>query len=65
LNPDIESYQDPNGEKYQKMVEAIRQIIGATTLEFQTLEGLLKAIDLPAENICTHCWTGKDPYDQK
>ncbi len=65
LNPDIESYQDPNGEKYKKMVEAIRQIIGATTLEFQTLEGLLKAIDLPAEKICTHCWTGKDPYNQK
>lgn len=65
LEPDIDSYQDPKSEKYKKMVEAIRQIIGATTLEFQTLEGLIKAIDLPQEKICTHCWTGHDPYHQK
>ena len=64
-NPDIKSYEDPKSEKYQKMVEVIRKKIGATTLEFQTLEGLLKAIDLPQQRICTYCWTGHDPYNQK
>ena len=64
-NPDIDSYQDPSSEKYQKMVERIRQIIGASSLEFQTLQGLLKAIDVDPQKICTYCWTGKDPYNQK
>jgi len=64
-NPDIEAYSDPKTEKYKQMVEVIRKKIGATTLEYQTLEGLLKAIDLPAEKICTHCWSGLDPYKMK
>lgn len=64
-NPNIESYQDPTSEKYKKMVDRIREIIGATSLEYQTLDGLLKAIDLPQEKICTHCWTGYDPYKQR
>jgi amidophosphoribosyltransferase len=64
-SPDIESYQDPNSEKNKKMVEMICKIIGATSLEYQTIEGLLKAIDLPPEKICTYCFTGCDRYNQK
>jgi amidophosphoribosyltransferase len=64
-SPDIESYQDPNSEKHKKMVEAICKIIGASSLEFQTLEGLLQAIDLPQEKICTYCFNGCDRYNQK
>ncbi|HQC42817.1 MAG TPA: amidophosphoribosyltransferase, partial [Verrucomicrobiota bacterium] len=64
-SPDIKSYQDPDSEKNKKMVEMICKIIGATSLEFQTIEGLLKAIDLPPEKICTYCFTGCDRYNQK
>ena len=63
--PDIKPYLDPKSEKYQQMVAKICEQIGATTLEFQTLEGLIKAIDLPREQICTYCWDGNDPYNQK
>ena len=62
--PDIASYRDPESENYKNMVDVIRKIIGATSLEFQTLEGLLKAIDLPPEKICTYCCSGCDPYEQ-
>jgi glutamine phosphoribosylpyrophosphate amidotransferase len=48
------------------MVERIRQMIGFTTLEFQTLENLIKAVveapnnkGLKREDLCLFCWTGK------
>ena len=31
-----------------------------SSLEFQTLEGVVKAIGLPEEDLCTYCWNGKE-----
>ena len=38
------------------MVEEMRKKIGADTLRFQRLDDLVKAIGLPKEDLCTHCW---------
>ena len=27
---------------------------------YQSLEGLIEAIGLPADKICTYCWTGRE-----
>ena len=29
-----------------------------TTLKYQKLENLIKAIGLPREKLCTYCWDG-------
>ena len=29
-------------------------------LEFLRLEGMLESIGLPADRVCTYCWTGKE-----
>ncbi len=47
-------------EKYQAMVERIRQQLGLTTLKYQTLEHLIQAIGLPKEKLCTFCWDGTE-----
>ena len=52
----LQEYADPTTERYAKMVEAMRKIIGADTLKFQKLDDLVKAIGLPKEELCTHCW---------
>ncbi len=52
----LQEYADPATERYAKMVEAMRKIIGADTLKFQKLEDLVRAIGLPKEELCTHCW---------
>lgn len=57
---DLEAYADPSTEKHRAMVERIRERLGLTTLRYQTLEDLVAAIGLPAEKLCTYCWTGKD-----
>jgi len=53
---DIEEYMDENSEKHKLMVEKIRIRLRLTTIKFQKMEDLVKAIGLPKEKLCTHCW---------
>jgi amidophosphoribosyltransferase len=38
------------------MIERIRQRLGLTSLKYQRLDDMIKAIGLPKEKLCTHCW---------
>ena len=55
---DPAEYTDPNSENYKAMVDVIRKKLGLTTLKYQRLENLVKAIGLPKEKLCTYCWDG-------
>ncbi len=46
-----------------KTVEEIREFLGATSLHFLSLDGLIKSIGLPKENLCTSFFTGEYPID--
>lgn len=52
----LADYADPTSERHAKMIEEIRQAIGADSLRFQRLDDLVAAIGLPKEQLCTHCW---------
>ena len=56
----ISEYSDPNTERGQKLRSAIAKKLKFASLEFQTLEGIIKAIGLPEEDLCTYCWNGKE-----
>ncbi|MHA2390747.1 MAG: amidophosphoribosyltransferase [Promethearchaeota archaeon] len=61
IGKDIENpaeYTNPESDKYKSMVEVIRKRLGLTTLQYQRLEDLVKAIGLPKEKLCTYCWDG-------
>jgi amidophosphoribosyltransferase len=55
----LKDYSDPDSKKYKKMVNRICHRLNLTTLSYQTLRNMLKAIGLPKEKICTYCWDGK------
>jgi len=55
---DLDMYSTVGSEKYEAMVDKIRQRLRLTTLRYQRLEDLVKAIGLPKEKICTYCWDG-------
>lgn len=59
--PDVSEYIDQNSEKYHKMVDWIRRDIGVTTLRYQTVDDMVRAIGLPEEKLCLYCWTGRCP----
>ena len=56
----IEEYADQNTERGKKMREAICKKMHFSTLEFQSLEGLVEAIGIDECKLCTYCWNGKE-----
>lgn len=44
-------------------IEEIRRSIGADTLGYVSLEGLIEATTIAADNLCTACFTGSYPID--
>ncbi|MCQ2450392.1 MAG: amidophosphoribosyltransferase [Clostridia bacterium] len=56
----IEEYSDGTTERGKKMRKAISEKLHLASLEFQSLEGLQKAIGLPSCKLCTYCWNGKE-----
>ena len=42
-------------------VEGMRGFIGATSLNFLSLDGLIRAVGVPRERLCTSCFTGDYP----
>ena len=46
-----------------KTVEEIRSYLGATSLYFLSLDGLIKSTGLPKDNFCSSCFTGEYPID--
>lgn len=56
----IKEYADPTTERHKKMKEAMRKKLNLASLEFQTLDGLLEAIGIEKEKLCTYCWNGKE-----
>jgi amidophosphoribosyltransferase len=58
---DVSEYTDDGSSKYKKMVDWIKRDIGVTTLRYQTVDDMVKAIGLPKEKLCLYCWTGKCP----
>lgn len=53
-------YTDPTSENYKAMVDVIRKKLHLTTLKYQKLEDLVKAIGLPKDKLCTYCWDGTE-----
>ncbi len=45
---------------YKKMVEAIKNELGVTSLKYQTIDDMVNAIGLPKEKLCLYCWTGEE-----
>jgi amidophosphoribosyltransferase len=55
---DISNYLDPASKEYKKMVEWIAKDLGVTSVRYQTVENMIKAIGIPKEKLCLYCWIG-------
>ena len=56
----IDEYLDPKSERGKKLREAIRKELNLTSVEFQSLDGVIEAIGLEPCKLCTYCWNGKE-----
>lgn len=58
----LAEYAKTDSPCYNKMVDIIRERLGLTTLKFNKLETLVKAIGLPKCKLCTHCFDGSSCF---
>ena len=56
----IEEYADGTTKRGQCLLKSICEEMGFDSLGYQNLEGLLEAIGLDRDKVCTYCWTGKE-----
>ncbi|MBP3672322.1 MAG: amidophosphoribosyltransferase [Oscillospiraceae bacterium] len=56
----MDEYMDGSTERGRKMRQAICDKFHFSSLEYQTLEGIVEAIGLPECDVCTYCWNGKE-----
>ncbi len=55
----IDEYIDSSTVRGKNLRKAICDKLHFTSLEFQSIDGIIDAIGLPADEICTYCWNGK------
>lgn len=56
----LQQYTDPENPKYNEMVEEIRKELNFTSLRYNRLDDMLASVGLPAEQLCTYCWDGRE-----
>lgn len=56
----INEYSDTNTERGKRLRAEICRRLKLTSLEFQSLEGTVKAVGLPEGGLCSYCWNGKE-----
>jgi len=56
---EVEPYFDIDSKEYRRMIEAMEKDLNVTSLRYQRLEDMTAATNLPAESLCTYCWTGR------
>jgi amidophosphoribosyltransferase len=58
----LDKYKTTDSPEYNRLVEKIRISFNLNSLKFGTIEDLVKAIGLPKEQICTHCFDGSSYF---
>ena len=56
----LAEYADANTERGRSLLDSICNEMGFASLGYQTLDGLLEAIGLDRDKVCTYCWTGEE-----
>ena len=56
----LEEYADNTTERGKCMLRNICEELGFDSLSYQSLDGMLEAIGIDRDKICTYCWTGKE-----
>ena len=56
----LEEYADSSTHRGQCMLRTICEKLGFSSLGYQSLDGLLEAIGIDRDKVCTYCWSGQE-----
>lgn len=58
----VRAYTVTDSPEYKRMIQTLADMFGLNSLRFTKLETLIKAIGLPRNCICTHCFDGSSSH---
>ena len=56
----LDEYADARTERGSCMLKTICEKFGFDSLGYQSLDGVLEAIGIDKDKVCTYCWTGRE-----
>ena len=56
----LDEYADSSTERGKCMLKEICEEMGFDSLSYQSLSGMIEAIGIDSDKICTYCWNGKE-----
>ena len=56
----LEEYADATTERGKCLLRTICEQMGFDSLSYQSLDGMLEAIGIDRDKVCTYCWNGKE-----
>ena len=56
----LDEYADASTQRGKCLLKSICEEMGFDSLGYQSIDGLLEAIGLDRDKVCTYCWTGKE-----
>ncbi len=56
----LQEYANPDSEKYENMIEGIRQKLNFTSLRYHRLDDMLDSVGIDHDKLCTYCWNGEE-----
>ena len=56
----LDEYADGSTERGKCMLKSICEQMGFDSLGYQSLDGMLEAIGIDPEKVCTYCWSGRE-----
>lgn len=56
----IDEYMDGTTPRGRRMLDAIAEKLHLSSVEYQSIDGLLESIGIDRDKICTYCWTGRE-----
>jgi len=59
-NEILKEYANPDSDRYEKMVEIIREQLNFTSLRYHRLDDMMEAVGISPCKLCTYCWSGKE-----
>ena len=56
----LQDYADTESQNYSEMVDCICKKMNFTSLAFNRLDDMMKAVGIEPCKLCTYCWNGKE-----
>ena len=56
----LTDYANPDSERYQAMLDVICKQLNFTSLRYNRLDDLIKAVGIDRDKLCTYCWDGRE-----